>query len=67
MDLLKDTITLAERVGVTEEDIRSINLSWRWWLKVKAGQIGNPGVNHVLALRRMAEDKLLKARQDAAA
>lgn len=67
MDLLKDTITLAERVGVTEEDIRSLGLSWRWWLKVKSGQIGNPGVNHVTSLRRLAEDKLLKARQETAA
>jgi len=57
MNLLIETIELSKRVGVTEDDIRSIGLTWRWYTKVRDGFIRNPGVNHVLALRKLAEKK----------
>lgn len=57
MDLLNDTIALAESAGVTPADIRSIGLTWRWYTKVRQGVIGNPGVNHVIALRDLAQRK----------
>jgi hypothetical protein len=66
MDILEETKALAEKAGVTREDIQSLGLSWRWYLKVRAGHIPNPGVIHVVALRDLAQRKLGKRRKAAA-
>lgn len=58
MNLLEETKALAELAGLKEPDIRALGLTWRWYLKVRGGDIKNPGVLHVLALKKLAEGKL---------
>ena len=60
MDLLKETLALAQQAEVTPDDIRSLGLTWRWYLKVRSGKTANPGVNHVEALNKLAREKLTK-------
>ena len=63
MKLLEETIHLAALAGVNAEDIRGLGLTWRWYIKVRDGAIKNPGVNHVLALKELAEKRIAAAKR----